>query len=495
MALANSSQVRPGRRRVRPVLVKPRCRAAMGTALAGIGLALAVAAPVLGATFTVNSTMDFSDGSCGPAAGACTLREAIEAAVATAGRDTIDFDGAVFVPGPNPVRITLASALPMVADPAGTTVTGAGASVRIDGASTVENGLVFASAAGVPLGRVTVANVTVQGFTHHGIHICGGLPPACDADVNGALVRNVVAVSSGASGIVIEGRVNKRPRVIDSVTFQSGEDGIRLHGSQAMPGARVEGCTASRNGRSGIALPAEQQTGSVIADSFGLKSDNDGIAVTDDGSTIEPEITNVVAYANNNGIRLSNDQLVAPTISNAVASKNAARGIVVGANSGTDVVLTRVTSDSNVSYGIFLDGLGTGAKITGGRVVGNEDFGIHTDAEIDLKVADVIVAANYGGISLSAADSVVERVNSSGNYYGSGVAIVAGDGNAVTDSSTLGNGTYAYGVAIGLGSSGNTVEANVALGNGIDLNDDNDDCDGNVWSENIYLSGNQPCIH
>jgi CSLREA domain-containing protein len=467
----------------------------MGAALGGVVLALGVAAPVLGATFTVNSTADSTDGSCGSAAGECTLREAIEAAVATPGLDTIGFDGAVFVPGPDPVRIMLASELPVVADAAGTAVTGAGASVRIDGGGAVANGLVFASAPGVPLGKVTVANLTVRGFTNHGVHVCGGIPPVCDADVSGALVRNVVAVESGASGILIEGRVNLRPRVIDSVAFESGGSGIRLQGNPSMIGARVEGSTASRSGGRGIWLLADRQTGSVVVDSFGLKSADDGIALTDDGATVEPRIGNVVAYANGNGVAMFNAELVEPTISNAVATANTGRGFVLSASTATAAALTRVVADSNESHGIFLGGSGRGARIVRALAVGNAESGIHSEAETGLTMTGVTAAANYGGIRLSAADSTVDRTNSSGNYYGSGVAIETAGGNTVTESSTLANGTYAFGVSIDEGSSGNTVEGNVALGNLVDLFDENEDCGGNAWSDNVFFSGSEPCVH
>lgn len=495
MAHATSRELRAARRKTGPVPVNRRRRARVGAALGGFVLALGVAGPVLGATsFTVNSTADSTDGSCGSAVGECTLREAIEAAVATPGLDTIGFDGAVFVPGPAPVRIMLAEELPVVADAAGTIVTGAGASVRIDGGGAVANGLVLASAPGVPLAKATVANLTVEGFTNHGVHICGGLPPLCDSDLSGALVRNVVAVSSGATGILIEGRTNKQPRVIDSVAFQSGGDGIHLQGNPSMIGPRVQGSTASRSGGRGIWLAADQQTGSVVINSFGLKSDDDGIALTDDGATVKPRLANVVAYANGNGIAMINGQLDGPMITNAVASANTGRGFLLSANPATAAELTRVVADSNGSHGISLDGVGSGAKIERAHVVGNEESGIHTDAETALTVTDVIAAANFGGMSLSAEDSIVDRVNSSGNYYGTGVAITGG-GNTVTNSSTLADGTYAFGVSIDDGSSGNTVEGNVSLGNGVDLFDYNDDCGGNAWSNNVFFSGSESCVH
>jgi CSLREA domain-containing protein len=56
----------------------------------GFGLAfLIAAAPSRAATFTVNSAADTDDGVCNPAN--CTLREAIHAANAHSGADTIRF--------------------------------------------------------------------------------------------------------------------------------------------------------------------------------------------------------------------------------------------------------------------------------------------------------------------------------------------------------------------------------------------------------------------
>ena len=214
---------------------------------------LAVAASARAATFVVNSKTDATDGSCVPAPGGCTLREAIEAAVATAGRDTIRFDASVFPHGAVPVLIPLASALPVIADPAGTVIDGSGASVRIFGGGAIEDGLVFASAPGVPLTKPTVANVSVDSFTGDGVAICGGLPPTCDADVTGAVVRNVFVNGTGRSGITIAGRVVKKAQVIDSVTFQTSSDGIALFAGTLI-GARVEGSTASRSGLDGISL-------------------------------------------------------------------------------------------------------------------------------------------------------------------------------------------------------------------------------------------------
>ncbi|MBM4456959.1 MAG: CSLREA domain-containing protein [Chloroflexi bacterium] len=90
------------------------------------------------AAFVVNSRADTSDanpgnGVCADAAGACTLRAALEEANARVGADTITFAPAVF-PAAAPAAITPASDLPPLADLAGgTTIDGSGAGVIVDG--------------------------------------------------------------------------------------------------------------------------------------------------------------------------------------------------------------------------------------------------------------------------------------------------------------------------------------------------------------------------
>src|SRR5262249_29268031 len=154
----------------------------------------------------------------------------------------------VFPHGPTPVPIVLASELPMIADAAGTVIDGVGASVRGAGNGAIATGLVFASAPGVPLTKVTLANLRVDFFTHGAVAICGGVPPSCDGDLSGVAVRNVFVNLSGDAGMSIGGAVVKKVLVADSVVFQSGADGIMIFGSESLTGARVERCTASRSG-------------------------------------------------------------------------------------------------------------------------------------------------------------------------------------------------------------------------------------------------------
>src|SRR5207302_8913742 len=66
-------------------------------------------------TFEVNTTADTDDGQCAPigTGNGCTLREAILAANADAGAETITFNSTVFA-SPGPYTISLTGALPNI---------------------------------------------------------------------------------------------------------------------------------------------------------------------------------------------------------------------------------------------------------------------------------------------------------------------------------------------------------------------------------------------
>src|SRR6266498_1445379 len=70
----------------------------------------ALAAPM---TFVVNTAADADDGLCSSAVSGCTLREAINAANANAGTDTINFN----IPGAGVKTIHLTSNLPTITAP------------------------------------------------------------------------------------------------------------------------------------------------------------------------------------------------------------------------------------------------------------------------------------------------------------------------------------------------------------------------------------------
>src|SRR5260370_168289 len=100
--------------------------------------------------------------------------------------------------------------------PAGA-ASGAGGRPRRPRRRAIADGFVFASAPGVRLANVTLANVSVDFFEHGAVLICGGAPPSCDGDLSGVVVRNVFVNLSGHAGISIGGAVVKKVLVADSV--------------------------------------------------------------------------------------------------------------------------------------------------------------------------------------------------------------------------------------------------------------------------------------
>jgi CSLREA domain-containing protein len=112
-------------------------------------------------TLVVNSLADTDDGSCAPigTGNGCTLREAINAANADAGAETITFDPNVFsIPGPH--LISLLTALPVISTDM--TIQGPGANVL-----TVErnSGAGLFRIFNVPSGTVTISGLTItKGF-------------------------------------------------------------------------------------------------------------------------------------------------------------------------------------------------------------------------------------------------------------------------------------------------------------------------------------------
>src|SRR5579871_6132144 len=101
------------------------------------------------AGFTVNTTVDSDDGSCGTP---CSLRDAITAANASPG-STITFDTTVFA---TPQTITLGSDLPTIS--ANVTITGPGAAlVTIDGNHAYQPFLIIGGMT-VSMSGLTIAN-------------------------------------------------------------------------------------------------------------------------------------------------------------------------------------------------------------------------------------------------------------------------------------------------------------------------------------------------
>ena len=467
-----------------------------------------VAARADAATFVVNSTADTTDGVCGTALGGCTLHEAIEAVVATAGRDTIAFDPAVFPIGA-PGEIILSQPTPVIADPAGTGLDGAGAGVIIEAITPMgpsADPLVFASAPGVPLAKVTVANVTVREFVGSGIVVCGGEYPSCDEDVSTVLVQNVVASSNGAMGIKIEGRDVSKVTIADSVVSEDEQGGIRFTATGTLASTKISGCTARDNGGSGIDIVAGglQAMGTVITDSVAVHNSGFGIGITAQITASKTKLTNVAVTRNTDtGLSLlAGAQVTALSIASTAASDNLGTGIAVeSGNAVAAVTLKDVVADGNL-LGIQLDATHqvSGAKITNVKAAGNQNGGMILTPFLGLvgaKVSRSVVTGNGAfGLRFNGSNNTVNQVRAIGNDGDAAIQLDGpGSGNTIQKCAASTNNALAT-IIVGAGSTGNVIQKNVSLGNdGADLTDLNPGCDGNTWKQNVFQFPSDACIH
>jgi CSLREA domain-containing protein len=472
---------------------------------AAVAVVLAVATADA-AVFVVNTTSDTTDGVCGSGPGECTLREALAAAGSTAGSDSIRFDPSVVRLG-NPGVIDIVSVLPVVADGAGTFVDGAGAGVIIeqpqDGLGVALDALVFASASGVPLANVRVANLTIRDFTGRGIVICGGDPATCADDVKAAVVQNVVVTGSGESGIQVDGRAVSKLRLVDVVASSNGGSGIRLSGTQSLLGTRIQRATVRNSGGAGIRLSGDVVVDTAIADSIAAYNGGAGITFEVFVRLAKTKITAAAAIGNTQrGIDLQASSSVATTsIARAIASANGEVGISI---SGGDIATTTIKDVAAIrnSFGIVLSAGATitGAKITTTKAAGNTNDGIVLGGDENVtgsKLTNLVVVGNgTNGLRFEGSHNVAQRVRASGNH-GDGIRLDftnGGGGNTISKSTAHAN--DGHGIHIQLGNTGNVVQQNVSLAqDGDDLVDDNPACDANLWKKNVFETRNDPCIH
>jgi hypothetical protein len=471
-----------------------------GARAAAIALALvASAANAPAAIFVVDNTSDPTVGTC-DLAGACTLRQAIIESVATEGRDTITFDPAVFPPG-KPEIIFVESPLPTIADPAGTVVDGTGAGVIVrsqitSGEDDGAGGLVFASAAGAPLGPVTVANLKVQEFETPGVVICGGLPPECDEDLAAPVVERVVSVSNGSTGIVIGGRNVTKARISDAVAAGNDGLGIAVHADDALAGARIERCTVTDNGFVGMWVGIFADIASdILITGFVAARNEVGLAVSAEEQILKNKFTNLSVSGNDGpGIYVEAPGLSALSASGVVSSSNDGAGITITADTMTATVLKDVVTNGNES-GIMMQGEIVGAKILDATAMGNVLAGISVREAHGVKITRATVVGNgTQGVLLGGTGNIVKQVRASENADAGILLRAPGSGNKIEKCSGTAN--QGPGISVLAGNTANTVQNNVALGNdAIDLYDGNASCDADVWKKNVFENRNLPCIH
>src|SRR5262245_11033628 len=274
--------------------------------LAGF-LCFAVTAALPAATFTVNSNADTDDGVCNAAN--CTLREAINAANATPGTDTIRFSI-----GAGAKTIQPMSALPTILEPVtidGTTQPGFSGTpiIEIDGslAGAGSNGLRISGGGSLVTGLVI--NRFLTAFPASGgngilLETAGSNEiRGCDLGTN---IAGTVAFGNQGDGIQISSSTSNLVGRVDAgqrINVISGNDsfGVRILGAgsdtNTVAGNRIgtnaAGNAALPNGASGVSIMSgtgNKVGSSIPADTLISGNDGDGVALT--GTSSGTVVTN-----------------------------------------------------------------------------------------------------------------------------------------------------------------------------------------------------------
>ncbi len=428
-------------------------RTALSVALVGL-----TAVPTPAATFVVNDTADNDDGLCEPTPADCTLREAIDAANALAGTDSIEFDPTIFPLG-TPATIHATSELPALTDPAGARVSGVGAGVIIDGTACggTDDGLIYHTTAGTALTKVTIEGLTVLRFPGEGIQICAGDPTTtCDGALSKTRIEQVVVRENGGHGLLADGATHAGTRVSESAFLGNGSDGIRLttNNTGVLSKATVAGTVASGNGDRGINLNSSgNNLNSKVDGCTALGNGNSGINLNASDLLAGAKVLRSAAHGNDGtGINLTAGDF---DLANARIQDNAASG-----NGGAGINL------------VVASGVTSKAKVSSNTANDNGEGGIRVDRPANSKITKNGAHGNTGdGIGLLdvGAGSKVEKNDASGNV-GAGIALDSG----VVSSK---------------------IQKNTAFGNGgTDLLDGNAACADNMWKKNAFVTTSDVCI-
>jgi len=455
-------------------MTRKRSGRVAGVALLALG-SLLLAAAVSAATFVVNSTgdepdADLSDGLCGSALGACTLRAAIEQANALPSADTIAFN----IPGPGVHTIIPASPLPALTDDAG---------VTIDGYTQPGS-----SANTLPIGNDAVLTIEIDGTA------AGGFVNGLRVQGTNATVRGLVINRFALSGILIAsgyghhvggcflgtdptgtiGRANQTGLTIDLTGLASAPTAASLPSVALIGGLGV----ADRNllsGNSSLGLAVGFGTTNCVIQNNYIGTDASGeVALPNQGGGLALESIDTFVGGGNlfGGEGFSGANVVSGNggfgilvavlgetfiVGNLVGTD--ARGLVAVPN-GTGILLLQSPAQLimwNLVSGNSLSGIRLSAHSSGTSIAGNR---IGTDLN--------------GNAPLGNGGSGIEIVgSSSGNFVGGTNTIAYNQGPGLSigsDASDASNDNYIF---------GNSIHDNVGLG--IDLGNDgvtsNNDCD------------------
>jgi CSLREA domain-containing protein len=454
--------------------------------------------------FTVNSANDVDDGACN--ATHCSLREAIRAANAHEGPETIDFAIPAAAAAP---LIALSSTLPAVTGDE-TTIDGTTQGGNITGRDVVLDG----SSVGTPAAGIELRGTsgTLRGFVIQNFAVANSVGVEVSGTGNTVAQSNVGVGASGTTARPNYGgiRVSGPGNTIGGTAASDGnvvsgnlQSGIftGAPGGPTLPGVVVAnnyvgtdatGAAAVPNGLAGILL--SRVTGAVVSSNVASGNGVVGIDVAADdnrvlGNLVGTNAAGTAAVPNPSGILVRGDL---NTIGDPL------RGNVVSGNS--DVGIRIVGAGDGHSMGNAVLGNKIGYPGSGGLPIANANFGVvlvgASGNDIGRAPAPNLIGYNgRAGIVLgtgSAANHVranlVSRNGTAATTLADGI-IVQGHGNVVGGTTPLDRNLFVGNTANGVVVAGSpAADGNTILGNYIGVGSDGSTATANGFN-GVYLGG------
>jgi CSLREA domain-containing protein len=466
------------------------------------------------ATYTVNSTGDPGVGTCD--ATECTLREAIAAANANAGTDTIEFN----IPGAGPHTIRPGSALPTITDPViidgtsepdftGTPIieldgTNAGAGVdglRITAGNSTVKGLVINRfrSDGIELssngGNViqgnyigTDTNGTADlGNSAHGVNIngvpnntIGGTAAGAGNVISGNNGRGVYIIATGATGNVVQGNYIGTDKNGTADLGNSGDGVLIISAASNTIGGTAAGAgnVISGNDWQGVFISGSGATGNVVQGNY-IGTDKNGTADLGnyaDGVRIDAGPGNTIGgTAAGAGNVISGNGSHGVHISGSSATGNQVQGNLIGTDKNGTADL------GNLAAGVDIDAapantIGGTTEEAGNVISGNDWHGVYiagsgatgNQVQGNLIGTDKNGTADLGNSFDGVVISGVPSNTIGGTAAGAGNVISGNNGRGVYITATGATGNVVQGNCIGTDKNGTADLGNSAAGVRID---------------------------
>lgn len=387
-------------------------------------------------TFTVNSTADLGDGVCD--ATECTLREAITAANANPGTDTIAFN----IPGAGPHTIQPTSALPTITDPVvidaytepgaspntNPRELGINAVVKIEldgsGASSGATGL------HITAGKSVVRGLAINRFGRDGIQL---------DTAGGNLIEGNFISSNGYTGVSILGAPGN--------TIGGTTPGARnvISGNDA-EGVYIEGTSAAGN------LVQGNFIGTDVAGTAAVSNASFGVGIQDAINNIIGGTTagagNVISGNARDGIGIGGifsagnqvlGNLIGTDATGSTALPNALNGVFLHSGSSTTVQGNIISGNARVGIGLAggtvdnqLLGNFIGTQIDGTSPLGNASHGVF--------ITDLARNNTVGGTASGAGNTIAFNGGNGVNLGPDMESLIGpGTGNAILSNSIFSN--------------------------------------------------------